>query len=130
VIFVDIFVSVPINARRTEGATGEELYEADTAFEETASEEAAAGEVRCFFAVKPIACLGLLSFLSEVSDVRHGELHFGSELVCLHASAEMIFVRGFFECSVVHSFEEFAGVLFKFSGSWAGGEEVADSRAG
>ena len=129
VIFVDVFVTIPIDAWGAEGAAGEELDEADALFEESASEEAASGEVGGFFAVDAVEAVSELGFLSEVGDAGDSELHFGGELIGLDTGLELVFTGGVLEGLLVHELEEFARVFLGFGCDIASGKEVADGRS-
>ena len=54
VVFLDVFVAVPIDPGRAERAAGEKLHEADPLFQKPAAEQAAIAEVGRFLVVEPV----------------------------------------------------------------------------
>ena len=69
VILLDALVSVPAGARVSgDGASGVKLHEADSSFEESASEQAAASHVSCCFVSDPVILLRLFGFSRDVAD--------------------------------------------------------------
>ena len=91
VVAAHVLVAVPVDARRTERAAGNELHKTHTLFEKPTRHQAVAAEIFGFIFVEAVAFARGGRLVIQVSHFRNSQLHAGGQFVAFHAGNKRVF---------------------------------------
>ena len=109
-ISLHVLVSIPIDPRRAKRTTREKLHVTHSPLEHPPRQQATAPEILRLLAIQTIALTRRFALTSNVSHLRHSELHFSGQLVARHPCCEGILETSLIHVEPVHRLQKLMGV--------------------